>query len=101
MADRQQPGAKTLGVRHLPDRPPGDEERFLDEVLGPVGVAGLQVEPGEQQPGRPADELLERRSVLLLSSPDQHLIRFVHAAAPINSENVLWTPAARGSSKKS
>jgi hypothetical protein len=32
----------------------------LDEVFGPVGVAGVQVEAGEDEPARPADQGLER-----------------------------------------
>ncbi len=73
--DRQQPGAEARRLGHLPDAAPGDEERFLDEVLGAVAVGGVEVGAGVDEPRGAADELLERGAVPPWAAPHEQFVR--------------------------
>src|SRR5438067_13824122 len=97
MQHRQQPRTEPARFLHLPDRPPGDEERFLDEVFGAVDVAGLEVGAGIEQPRRPPDQLLERRAIPVATLDDQRVVRLRQTLAPVGIENVSWTYGARRS----
>jgi len=43
-------------------------------------VPDFQIMGREDQPGRPADELLERDAIALLAASDEDFVSFVHAA---------------------
>src|SRR5262249_16905064 len=74
----EKPGAKVAGLLELIKRTKGKKERLLRQVLGAVGVAGLKVEPGEDQSRRPAYELVEGSPVATLRALHQVYFRVCH-----------------------
>ena len=49
LGDPQQPGAKFVELGKLPERPVGDQQRFLKQILRLMRVACFQIKPGEHQ----------------------------------------------------
>ena len=100
MRDGKEPGAQSRRVGQLADSSPGDQERFLGQILGGVGVGGFQIQAREDQPGGPADQLLERLPVARLALTDQRLVAFVHAASPMRKKETSFGRTRRAKSFK-
>ncbi len=79
LSDGQEPGAEVLRLLEPAQPTIGGEQRLLEQVLRALAVAGFEVEPGEDEPGRTADQFLERGPVAVPSFPYQGYFTLDHA----------------------
>src|SRR6266436_2610134 len=79
LSDSKKPRSEILRLLEPAQPSIGSEQCLLEQVFGALAVAGLEVEPGEDQPGRTADQFLERGPVAVPSLPHQGYFTLDHA----------------------
>ena len=87
VGDGEQPRPEAAGVRQPVERAEGQEERFLNEIIGPISSAGVEIEAREDETARPPDQFLERGPVTGPSPEHQGGIGLAHAPSAREDDN--------------
>ena len=71
LGNAEKPGSELGGIVELLQRPKCRQESILQQILGVMRIARLEVQPSPDEPGRTAHQLLKRSAIAVLSAPNQ------------------------------